>query len=145
MSPPLYLVPGSYNIDNGNGGADVGDFQLSLTFPPVFTWTNENSATTVDRSQPLQITWAGGDPNGQVQVSGRRDAGKGTYVMFTCYDRASALQLTVPQAILSLLPASGTASFTVSSLTEVSGAASGLDTLTGAAIYSSQATGITVK
>ncbi len=146
-SPPLYLNPGGYTIDNGNGGPDVGDFQLSLNAPPAFTWSNESSITTVDRSQPLRITWTGGDPNGQVQVSGRSYADSSAYVLFTCYARDSDQQLTVPATILSLLPPTSNQAntFAVSTTTSVNGAASGLNTLTGSFTYAFSSVGLAFR
>ncbi len=113
---------------------------MSLTAPPAFTWSNASSVTTIDRSQPLRITWTGGDPNGQVQVSGRSFADPTASVSFTCYAKGSDLQLTVPATILSLLPPATNQNnfFSVSSGSSSTGAAGGLDTLNGAVVYSFQ-------
>src|ERR1022692_989096 len=38
---PPYLDPGTYTIDNGGGGADVGAFTATINVPsPGFLWTN---------------------------------------------------------------------------------------------------------
>jgi uncharacterized protein (TIGR03437 family) len=132
---PLYLDPGNYTVDNGSGGTDVGPFKLNITVPPLFTWTNQSSITSIDRTQPLQITWTGGDPNAQVQVLGSSSVDTTASVSFICYAKDSDLQLTVPPAILGLLPPSATISGTaagllyVSTNNSVTGTASGLDYL----------------
>ena len=135
--PANYLVPGGYAITNGNGGADVGDFELDITMPPAFTWTEAASISTIVRSQPLAITWSGGDPNGRVQIAGTSiaDPDLNASVSFLCIAKGSDLHFTVPAAILSLLPGAG-GSLTVSSTTSVTGAVSGLQNLTGSVAYS---------
>lgn len=142
-----YLAPGSYTIDNGIGGPDVGPFKLNLTVPSLFTW-NQKSITSVNRSQPLQITWTGGDPNAQVRVEGYFPVDSTASVAFTCRAKNSDHQLTVPAAILSSLPqlppntASPNSFLTVAAITSVTGMASGLDSLTGAYTVAYLANGV---
>ncbi len=69
--PPLYLDPGTYTFDNGAGGADVGPFIATLTIPaPSFAWTNADADTTITVSAGVDIQWVGGDPAGQVMITG---------------------------------------------------------------------------
>jgi hypothetical protein len=103
---PLYLSPGTYAIDNGAGGADVGPFKVNITVPATFTWTNMSQITVVPRSQPLTVTWTGGDPNGQVQITGFSVAPDNAEAFFICVAPDSAGTFTVPSAILGMLPAS---------------------------------------
>jgi hypothetical protein len=110
---PPYLTPGTYTLDNGSGGADVGAFKTTITVPPVLTWSNKASVTTVTRTQPLTINWTGGAANGQVYVIGESplsvNAATGSFNgagEFVCVAPASAGTLTVPAAILSALPKS---------------------------------------
>jgi uncharacterized protein (TIGR03437 family) len=148
---PLYLDPGNYTVDNGNGGIDVGPFKLNLVVPPTFKWTNQDAITNIDRTQPLQITWSGGDPNAQVQVLGGSSAGSNATVSFFCYGKVSDLSLTVPPAILSLLPVSTVTSgspnglLIVTSSTSVSGTARGLDQLTGSVSFGYPKVGVAYK
>jgi len=103
---PLYLSPGTYALDNGAGGADVGAFKINIIVPAVFTWTNMSQITAVPRSQPLTLTWTGGDPNGQVQITGFSVAADNAEAAFVCHAPDSAGTFTVPAAILEMLPAS---------------------------------------
>jgi uncharacterized protein (TIGR03437 family) len=133
-STPAYLDPGTYTIDNGTGGTDVGPFKLTLTVPQPFTWTNQDSITTVDRSQDLPITWTGGDPNSNVIVSGTSFVGTSAYMAFSCIAKDSDLRLTVPKQILSMLPPSsgqGASALDAINQTAVEGSAPGLDILDG--------------
>jgi len=61
-----YLQPGSYSVDNGAGGADVGTFSSTFTVPSSLNWLNPNIPTT-ELSPSLR--WSGGDPNGYVIVT----------------------------------------------------------------------------
>jgi hypothetical protein len=106
----------------------------------------------VDRTQPLQITWTGGDPNGQVEVVGSSQTdNSGASVSFVCYAKDSDLQLSVPSAILSLLPVSGTIGGTpagfisVGTQNSVTGTANGLDYLNLSYGTSFPKTGIAFK
>jgi hypothetical protein len=48
---PLYLDPGTYTVDNGGGGADVGSFSVTVNVPsPGFVWTNADADLTIARS-----------------------------------------------------------------------------------------------
>lgn len=68
---PPYLSPGTYTVDNGSGGADIAPFNANLTVPdPMFTWTNPDAAATITRSDGVDITFSGGDPNANVSISG---------------------------------------------------------------------------
>lgn len=68
---PPYIVPGTYTVDNGAGGADIGPFTASLTVPdPLFEWTNPDANLTITRSAGVDITFTGGDPNGMVTIQG---------------------------------------------------------------------------
>ena len=107
---PLYLDPGSYALNNGSGGADVGPFNFNITVPAAFTWTNNGQIASVPRSQPLTVTWSGGDPNADVFVLGSSSVADGAVAIFECRTQASAGTFTVPVAILQALPASASSS-----------------------------------
>jgi uncharacterized protein (TIGR03437 family) len=112
-APTKFLTPGTYTLDNGTGGADVGAFKVNLTIPQPVTWSNKSNVTTVLRTQPLPIDWTGGAPSGLVYVVGISplavDATNGSFTggaEFVCVAPSSAGTLTVPAAILSALPPS---------------------------------------
>ncbi len=106
---PDYLVPGSYTLDNGSGGAEVGAFRATLTIPgdpPV--WTNQDAISNISRSQDLTVTWSRGAAGGFVGIIGSAaDPRTGAGAAFTCTARADAGSFTVPAWVLSALPASG--------------------------------------
>lgn len=116
-APADFLVPGTYTLDNGTGGADVGAFKVSITIPPIVTWSNRSAISTVPRTQPLTITWTGGPANGNVYIAGisplNANASTNSYSgagEFICLAPSSAGTFTVPAAVLSALPPSATLS-----------------------------------
>jgi uncharacterized protein (TIGR03437 family) len=103
-----YLNPGAYTV-SGPGGADVGPFSVQITIPQLLNWTNRDQITAVSRSQPLNITWSGGNANDLVMILGSSMAATPKVgAVFYCLARASAGQFTVPAHIVSALPPSGT-------------------------------------
>jgi hypothetical protein len=123
----LYLDPGAYGC-SGPGGADVGAFQGQVTAPPPIAWTNAASATNVNLSQGVTVTWTGGDPNGFVYISGNSMLAQGGGAMFTCTAAASAGTFTVPPMVTMALPASSSGSLAVTGVSApVSFTAPGVD------------------
>jgi hypothetical protein len=103
---PLYLSPGTYTF-TGTGGAQVGPINASMTVPAFVTWSNMASVSTINRANGQLITWTGGDPNSYVYISGGSTAGTAqnpVVASFTCYERASAGQFTIPAPVLLALP-----------------------------------------
>jgi hypothetical protein len=108
-----YLEPGNYTVDNGSGGADVGAFTANLTLKTPLTWVNQDAITQVTRSQGVQVTWSGGDPAGDVEITGGvvNISGGTTYSgTFVCKAPVSAGQFTVPAIVTLSMPASVTSS-----------------------------------
>jgi uncharacterized protein (TIGR03437 family) len=99
------LQPGSYTF-TGTAGSDIGAFTGTMTIPEPIVWGAANSLNTINRSQPLTITWTGGSPGGLVSVSGQATAAPNGQVgaAFICWTNATAGTLTVPVAVLSALP-----------------------------------------
>jgi hypothetical protein len=91
----------------GSGGADVGSFTSSVTLSnPIFKWTNQSAAVTVDRTQGLLVTWTGGNPGTFVDIGGTSTStASGAIAGFGCRAAAEAGQFTVPSYILLGLPA----------------------------------------
>lgn len=102
---PDYLDPGTYTVDNGTGGADVGPFKATLTIPQPLTWTNQSSITNVPRSANLTITWSGGAD--LVTITGFSSLSSPQVgAVFICTAQASLGSFTIPSLVLSLLPPS---------------------------------------
>jgi uncharacterized protein (TIGR03437 family) len=97
---PLFLSAGDYTASATAGtevyGA-VGAFSQNFTIPQLLTWTNQGSISTVDRSAGLDVTWAGGDPDGTVQITGD--------VAFICNAKISDQHFTIPAFVLLSYPA----------------------------------------
>lgn len=105
------LVPGAYTF-TGPGGADVGPFTANYTVPPIFTWTDQSSITSVTRGNGVTVHWTGGNPSGYVIITGLSTFNGGTAattitVSFTCTARVSDQSFTVPPVVLLALPPSG--------------------------------------
>lgn len=95
-----FLEPGTYTVDSAPGGADVGPFRATITFPAELTSTVQQSAAGTT------VNWRGGDPAGYVAIQGSAPSTPGVRTSFSCVERASAGQFTVPPYVLSSLPAS---------------------------------------
>jgi len=97
---------GTFHINNGQGGPDVGAFALTLTLPPPLTWTNQASITTVNRAQGVTVTWSGGDSNSYVRISGSTSSTTAPMVgaVFNCTAPIAAKTFTVPASVLLQLP-----------------------------------------
>jgi uncharacterized protein (TIGR03437 family) len=104
--PTPFLVPGSYTIDNGSGGTDVGPFKVTLNVPQAIAWTEKAATTNIDRTKALAVHWTGGDPNSSVFVVGISNVDQNTSGEFVCVGKDSDGGLTVPTDILSLMPVS---------------------------------------
>jgi hypothetical protein len=107
---PLYLDPGTYSVDNGSGGKEMGGFKFTLTVPPALTWTNFTSNNTISRSSPLTVNWTGGDPSLDVYLTGSSGVSASPQVGFICRAGVSDGAITVPVSILQALPVSATVS-----------------------------------
>jgi hypothetical protein len=89
----------------------VGPLNFNFPVPAQVTWTNETtlaSGVAIDRTQPLTITWTGGDANGYVDIEGSGQVGPQNNPAFTtyfdCSAPTSARSFTIPPAILLSIP-----------------------------------------
>ena len=104
---PPFLEPGSYALDNGGGGADIGPFTVNLNFPKPNNWDNIDQITTINRAQGVTVKWSGGDPNTVVGIGASATQIQGTVSLggtFVCTEKASAGQFTVPPFITLNMP-----------------------------------------
>ncbi len=101
----LYLAPGNYTV-SGAGGANVGAFKANLTVPSPFTWTNMSQIQSVDRTQPLTLSWSGATAGQSLAILGvDSDLPTNSSSMFVCIAPANATSFTVPAEVLSAIPA----------------------------------------
>ena len=101
------LPTGTYTI-TGAGGHDVTAFSATLNVGASVLWTNKSAINTIDRSQPLTITWSGGPDGGSVVLGGYVNSDRVGLVGFVCTEAASAGSFTIPSFMLSTLPAAAT-------------------------------------
>ena len=66
---PSQTPVGTYSI-SGGGGRDVEAFNASLKVSGGLHWENKATFVSVDRSQPMTITWSGGPEAGHVLFGG---------------------------------------------------------------------------
>jgi len=138
---PLFLDPGSYTVDNGAGGADVGPFTATITVPGDFAWTNADApeVQSIDRTAGVDVAWMGGDPNSKVTISGGvlvLDPGTlkiSAGAFFACTENNNAGHFFVSPDVLSLVPASAmngasNGALTVSDGVQTTFSATGIDT-----------------
>ncbi|HYL34589.1 MAG TPA: hypothetical protein VEV17_01605 [Bryobacteraceae bacterium] len=99
---------GSYAI-SGTGGADVGPFTAALSVDNTLIWTNKSAMSSVDRSMPLTLTWSGGPTGGFVLIGAAVRSDK-TTVLMQCTAQSEQGSFTIPDFVLSALPAADAAS-----------------------------------
>jgi uncharacterized protein (TIGR03437 family) len=101
------LVGGGTYTLTGTGGTDVGPFTVSSTLPTTFSATNLASMATINRTQPLHITWTGtGFDEVIIVVQGGILTTTTTHtVTISCAAPASPGTFSVPAAALAYLPA----------------------------------------
>ncbi len=108
------IPSGTWSFSN-SGGSDVGALNFAFPVAAPVTWTNEVQISTgpaIDRTQPLAITWSGGDSNGYVDIQGLGEIGTGTgnnfvasYVYyFDCSSPTSASTFTIPPSAMLGMP-----------------------------------------
>ncbi len=101
----LFLDPGAYTLQ-GFGGMDVGPFSTSFTIPQPLTWTNRLTTNVASRSQPLTLSWTGGDTGQAVAILGfGEDLPTNSSAVFVCMAPPGATSFTVPADMLTNLPA----------------------------------------
>lgn len=133
-----YLSPGLYT-STGPGGAAVGAFSGSFNVVNDLVVTNPTDfATTISRSAPLTVRWTGGEPETYLTIQGVSYSATFVATTFTCIEKTSAGQFTVPAGVVSQLPATSAGSTVPSSFSVTARGAgarfntpSGLDILTG--------------
>jgi uncharacterized protein (TIGR03437 family) len=105
------ISSGASSLSNGAGGPGVGSFTFPFTVLQPVTWTNEltlSSGSAIDRTQPLTITWQGGDANGYVDIQGYAQLGPANSPTFTvgfdCASPETSGSFTIPPSVLLAMP-----------------------------------------
>jgi hypothetical protein len=82
---------------------------------------------TFTRANGLNVTWTGGSGNLEIDLTSCVDSGCNTGASVSCKVPASLKSFTIPFYVLEALPAGNFAGFILSSYSEASFTASGLD------------------
>jgi uncharacterized protein (TIGR03437 family) len=98
------LPLGTYSISSA-GGHDLNAFSVTMNVAGNVVWSNKAAITSVDRSQPLTVTWSDTTTPRYVVVGGYAFSDTVGSVGFVCTEDASVGSFTIPSFILSLLPA----------------------------------------
>ena len=96
------VAPGVYTI-TGPGGSGVAPVAASLNISSALTWTNKSVVNSVDRTQPLTVSWSGGAAPGFVLIGALAEA-HGASRGFLCSEQSQKGSFTVPSFVLSALP-----------------------------------------
>lgn len=99
------LPPGTYSV-TGAGGHDLSAFNATLNVGANVIWTNKTAINSIDRTQPLTVTWSGGTNPGSVLIGGYVFSNTVGLVGFVCTEDTGKGSFTIPSFILSLLPPS---------------------------------------
>jgi uncharacterized protein (TIGR03437 family) len=93
---------------SASGGAGVGKFQVEIPAAPPLNWTNRLQIGTVDRSQPLTVTWAtDGLQNALMVIAvSNYDLPTNAQRVFVCAANGGDGTFTIPAYVLGALPAS---------------------------------------
>jgi uncharacterized protein (TIGR03437 family) len=110
ISYELNLPTGYFPTSGGTftiaatGSADVKPFSVTVSDPSPLVWTNQASITSVDRTQPLTVSWTGGIPGTYVQIGGGSTTINAS-ATFLCIAPVEAGQFTIPSYVLLASPA----------------------------------------
>lgn len=87
-----YLSPGSYSVDNGAGGTDVGAFHATFNVPLPVRWLNK--AISGENVSP-ELDWTGGDENGFVVITSvaQNNLSSATTI---CTERTATARFRIP-------------------------------------------------
>jgi len=101
------LAPGPVSV-SGPAGSAVGKFSSNSNASAPLTWTNRDQISTIDRSQPLTLTWSGGSPSSDQAFIGAwsSDLPSNSSAGFVCTVPSGEQSFTIPAYVLSNLPAS---------------------------------------
>jgi uncharacterized protein (TIGR03437 family) len=107
ISPSAGTLTGTSYTLSGTGGNTVAAFSAMTTFPASFTGTNWDSIASVNRANPLTLTWSGtGFNNVYILVNSiTTTTTTRRIVTMNCVVPAAPGTYTIPPAALAYLPA----------------------------------------
>lgn len=95
----LIFSPGTVGM-NSQGGEQLGGFAVGATMPPMLSWTNRGQIQTIDRTQPLNITWSGAASGSTVMILGiNSDQSTNSTSAFLCVTQPGSASFTIPSYI----------------------------------------------
>jgi len=96
----LIFNPGSNVGMSSQGGDNLSGFAVATTMPPMLVWTNEDQIETIDRTQPLNITWSGAQSGSTVMILGiDSDLSSNSSAAFLCVAPPNSTSFTIPSYI----------------------------------------------
>jgi uncharacterized protein (TIGR03437 family) len=105
LLPSLPVANDAYTF-TAPGGANIGPFTATLTWPAPLDWTNKGSISAIMESDGQLITWSGGAPGTYVEIIGSSTApAVAQAVAFICIVPVSDGQFTIPSYVLLAVPA----------------------------------------
>ena len=104
----LVINPSGTTTVSSKGGSAVGAFSVAIPAAPALNWTNRLQIYSVDRSQPLVLTWGtDGLQNGLMAIAGSEyDLPTNAQRSFVCSAPAGAGSFSVAAYVLGTLQAS---------------------------------------
>jgi uncharacterized protein (TIGR03437 family) len=101
------LPLGAYTI-TGTGGKDAGAFGATLTVASHLAISSPSAMATIDRTQPLTVTWTGGIAGNYVLIAGEAPGSFSSTLYnppsyFACAEDGGKGTFTIPGYILSLM------------------------------------------
>jgi len=99
-SNTLIFNPGSTVGMSFQGIGALSGFSVATTMPPMLIWTNQGAVETIDRTQPLNITWNGVSPGSTVMILGiNSDQSSNSTAAFLCVAPPNSTSFTIPSYI----------------------------------------------
>ena len=121
-----FLVPGTYTI-TGSGGANVGSFNGTFAIPERAKLVSPQNNGSATRANGMKVSWTGGSGNLMIELGSCSDNSCNNGAGAVCRVPASLGSFTIPAYVLEALPAGNFAGLVLSSYSEASFTATGLD------------------
>jgi hypothetical protein len=106
MTNRTFLDPGNFTVSS-SGTTAVGAIPSTpVNIPAPITWVNETQISSIDRTQPLTLTWSGAPAGRPVEIfGGSYDVPTNSSASFLCIAPPGATSFALPAYILASVPA----------------------------------------